>query len=59
MKSLAPQLPQGCPSVFIVKCFFGSCILEVDVAASALPHRVESKPVFSWSELKSEGWKSL
>lgn len=63
MKSLAPQLrlPQGCPSVLIVKRFFGSCILEayLDVVASALPHRVESKPVFSSSELKSGGWKSL
>lgn len=63
MKSLAPQLrlPQGCPSVFIVKRFFGSCILEVylDIVATALPHRVESKPVFSCSELKSGGWKSL
>lgn len=49
MKSLAPQLrlPQGCPSVFIVKRFFGSCILEayLDVAASALPHRLESQPI--------------
>lgn len=63
MKSLAPQLrlPQGCPSVFIVKRFFGSCILEayLDVAASALPHRLESQPVFSCSELKSWAWKSL
>lgn len=56
MKSLAPQLrlPQGCPSVFIVKRFFGSCILEayLDVVASVSPQRVQSKSVFSCLELK-------
>lgn len=63
MKLLAPQLrlPQGCPSVFIVKYFFGSCILEVylDIVASVSPHRVGSKPAFSCSELKYWAWKSL
>jgi len=59
MKSLAPQLrlPQGCPSVFIVKRFFGSCILEayLDVVASVSPHRAGSKSVFSCPELKCGG----
>lgn len=63
MKSLAPQLrlPQGCPSVFAVKRFFGSCIPEayLDVVASVSPHGVGSKSAFSRSELKCGGWKSL
>lgn len=63
MKSLAPQLrlPQGCPSVFIVKHFFGSCTLEgyLNIVASVTPHRVGSKSVFSCSQLMWRGWKFL
>lgn len=60
MKSLAPQLrlPQGCPSVFIVKRFFGSCILEayLDVA-SVLPHREANQYFYALSS--RDGGESL